>query len=903
MLLSVRIKKLSEGYMKKYFSFVFPLVFFPLMAFAQTAQPQVVVAPTSSQAPTFLDDLKNEKIKELTSDQKKELDIYAQQVREEAAKNPQSDGIPVATVNFQNEKIVSQEGNVFDVEFDISNRVGAQTSVRYGINLVRLEKEGREKVVFDANIYPEVLVFSSGEKVHRAIQYGAPKYLNGTFHLLLESKNEQGLPLSTRDLGEVVLSGTEKFTEGIGKDCFLSVSGEDDAHFGLTDSVVIRPEETLFLSCDIKNIEDGEKNIFVSSSVFNRSVYGKEIAKSVKPETFFFQRGEAKKITVALPKTDHPQGYEAITTFSDNRGNKTSVESHYFVWGETADIMNFLLDKEGYKSGETARATVVYDLTRWGRLREGMEISDYVVKDPKVRLNLLNGKGESCSQETLTEIQSSGYRQTVEIPVVRDCTDPTVSVALLNKDGNEVAMSGFSFKRKGDLATKINPETEGKKNILQYASIVLIVIIILLLVTFLIRKRKNRLQNSSSLTKMFLFIVFGSFLFLGSSGQAKADTYALSFDIGYGGGYRNVWYDSWISATSFTVGGSGFAKISYPGPNPIVFWLTPTVAPSFYIEVRVYDGINAMTGSGEVTFPYLQLSSAGSKTVYTTIYAGDHYRTLDFAYTVADVAVDGGWSDWSGCSATCGGGTQTRTCTNPAPSGSGADCSGESSRPCNTQACIVNGTCGTSKDGDFSAPPTTALCSPGTATAVSDSNAVDGKWKWTCIGSGPGHTDAPCSANIVPTITFQAKKVVAGSSYSDSVNAHEGDDISFVWSTEHADSCTVQGFNNVSVFGNPVPLQKLDGDLIKKAFNEVKNDYTMTCSNAKSGKSASKTVRLNITCDEVATNWSNCSPTCDQDETGSRNRYRKNSVCREWTDIQDCSVPKCRPDGFEEVAP
>lgn len=30
---------------------------------------------------------------------------------------------------------------------------------------------------------------------------------------------------------------------------------------------------------------------------------------------------------------------------------------------------------------------------------------------------------------------------------------------------------------------------------------------------------------------------------------------------------------------------------------------------------------------------------------------------------------NGGWTDWSTCSAACGGGTQSRTCTSPAPSG------------------------------------------------------------------------------------------------------------------------------------------------------------------------------------------------------------------------------------------
>jgi len=53
--------------------------------------------------------------------------------------------------------------------------------------------------------------------------------------------------------------------------------------------------------------------------------------------------------------------------------------------------------------------------------------------------------------------------------------------------------------------------------------------------------------------------------------------------------------------------------------------------------------------------------------------------------------VNGGWSDWSSCSASCGGGTQTRTCNNPSQACGGSACSGESSQSCNTQCCPVNG--------------------------------------------------------------------------------------------------------------------------------------------------------------------------------------------------------------------
>lgn len=60
--------------------------------------------------------------------------------------------------------------------------------------------------------------------------------------------------------------------------------------------------------------------------------------------------------------------------------------------------------------------------------------------------------------------------------------------------------------------------------------------------------------------------------------------------------------------------------------------------------------------------------------------------------------VNGGWTDFGPfgeCSATCGGGMQerSRTCTNPPPSGGGAQCSGSAkeTRACNTEPCAVDG--------------------------------------------------------------------------------------------------------------------------------------------------------------------------------------------------------------------
>jgi len=48
---------------------------------------------------------------------------------------------------------------------------------------------------------------------------------------------------------------------------------------------------------------------------------------------------------------------------------------------------------------------------------------------------------------------------------------------------------------------------------------------------------------------------------------------------------------------------------------------------------------------------------------------------------------NGDWTEWTDCTATCDTGVQVRTCTNPAPTNGGTECSGLSVRTCNTEDC------------------------------------------------------------------------------------------------------------------------------------------------------------------------------------------------------------------------
>lgn len=117
------------------------------------------------------------------------------------------------------------------------------------------------------------------------------------------------------------------------------------------------------------------------------------------------------------------------------------------------------------------------------------------------------------------------------------------------------------------------------------------------------------------------------------------------------------------------------------------------------------------------------------------------------------VAIDGGWSPWTACSATCGGGTQTRTCDNPAPSNGGVNCVGASSQACNTASCLVpyNGVCGTAAKNypygttDFGSD---TYCSMGTNNPVSISFPTAGNsTSWRCDGVNGGSPSGWCTAS------------------------------------------------------------------------------------------------------------------------------------------------------------
>lgn len=384
----------------------------------------------------------------------------------------------LATVNIYNAKIVSQEGNNIKISFDIANRQGAQSGARYGVSLVK--EVGKIKSVVAEYVFPEILDLNTNTTINKVVTYQAPSSLDGEYLLVVSVKNYSGLPLGSFTAGNVNLVSSIKTVEILSDTCSIAISGDKTSTKKTLDQVLdISSSEKIILTCDVINNKQADASVVPNYETYLRTTYGDVVEQTGGDTTpIALKAGEKKTISLSLPKATAPQFYNVKVSLKEGETSSNSVVAYYRVEGVSATIQNFSLDKESYKTGDSAQISFFFS---------SLSLSGGKASVPPVVLvaNIANKNGKSCIapiNQTLTE---SGLIQ-IPASITTNCRDPKASIELKDEKGNILDQKELSFESK-DL---ISPLT---KMIVAIFGILLVAGIIIYFIN--LKKKQNEIVN------------------------------------------------------------------------------------------------------------------------------------------------------------------------------------------------------------------------------------------------------------------------------------------------------------------------------------------------------------------------------------------------------------------------
>lgn len=391
-----------------------------------------------------------------------------------------SKAIVIAQVNVGDAKIVSQKGNVLNISFNITNRDGVQSGVRYGVKLI--QKTTKSQILVDEYIYPEVLSIGANSTIEKNITYTAPANLDGAYTALVLVKNYSGLPLGTGFLGEIKLVSSVDTVKILPETCSTSTSADKNvSSTPINRGISVSPKENILLTCTVINNSKESVSSVPLYETHYRSLYG-DIAEHQGGDStpILFKAGEKKSVSLTLPKATIPQFYSVKVSFKSGKVYSNSVVVNYSLSGLSATIQNFSLDKNSYKINETANISFFW--TASSNVKESLSAIALEAK-------ITDKRQKECIVPVNQLLANTGL---VKIPVsiIRDCDSPQVSIALKDASGNILDQKQLSFESTEKLPAKF-----ADKNGIIIAIIGILVVAGIVIYFRNLKKKSNEIIN------------------------------------------------------------------------------------------------------------------------------------------------------------------------------------------------------------------------------------------------------------------------------------------------------------------------------------------------------------------------------------------------------------------------
>jgi hypothetical protein len=766
----------------------------------------------------------------------------------------------VATVNIRDANINKQDGNILNVSFAITNRVGFQPQVRYAVDILAVKENGLQ-ILVDRKVYDETLALNEGERVEKAITYTAPEYLNGTYQVWIVSMNAQSMPFAQASAGEASFSGSGEVAVINQETCRVFVSDKPDEKYFIDQGVDISKEENLVLNCVVANNTNAAISVTPYFRTHYRSSLGAVVSKESGKDIIVLQGQEKKDVSITLPIASEPQAYDVVVFFVDASGKQVSsvVNTHYVLRGASATIQSIILDKDYYAKGDAAKISLFW--TGAADAFPDARGEGTTIGPVDISAVISNAAGKECGS-VLSKADTGGV-STLNTSIVIDCASPIVSLSVTDKTGKVLAKSQFGVQTKTQIKT-VGIEDQNKNNMAREGifTVVLIVALLFVIAFFFYQKRRSKNKgktNTPTSTQLFVFV----FLLLGSLfplGTARADT----FFVGYDGVFTvNLNKDVYVPGETIRVTGSGFGGYCQNGRQALALYTWNNQSPQVIFPPVDDKGVKY----GDPNNPNDPLMFSNHSYKIQTIYSTKNFiaPTIQGPYKVSFTGV--GRSDspnW--------------------PGGHGPLVNVFYYLPYSVVSLPINGSCGSANGVAVSIRPVSNLCTAGSASVVSGT----GPWNWTCLGQNGGVT-ASCSAPLfvpAPAITFTINNSPGP------VSLTQGQMRNFAWNVTNATACTASSNDVWSGIKNPASgTESIPAN--------VTSNHTLSCTGT--GGSASKNIQVNVSCNESTGTWGQCE--CPAE---IKHRTNINAACQPWIEEAPCTAQEkntCRDFNWREVAP
>jgi len=660
-----------------------------------------------------------------------------QRAPQEADEQSANGGVTlVADVSMEKEYATYVDG-VLTVAFTITNNENdrAQAGVHYRVIAQSSDATDITKEVVDNQSYDDVFTLAPGQTVHKVLTYNQPPHLSGPYDIVVKAFTTRGLPLATMKLGRLDFVALQK--DGyVLRHCTVSPKENPQYVYDAILGMDIAQDETLMVECEITPVpqEDVRKQLQVHAKTFLRLLGGESVSETSSIPYEIVDGKDGKLIRFALPTAQKPQAYSATVNIvnQDNTVVSNTIEVHYVLKGASATLNNATLDKTAYKAGDVAHVKVLFsksaDLFPNARGFLGQDenkVLEQINQSAQQQavdfvVTIKDAQGTACADPVKvdhTDIRSSDLN--IDVPITATCNGPQLDITASDPSGTVYDHMAYDFSSATDATVDQNTRQQ-KDNVSPLSGKMILGLFIAgLFIIALILIATKRKKTTAHLSMFFLLTFAGSAMLVATSAEAKTYTYCIE-----------NWTCGWHVIAEITttqcpttadidlfVGSCQNSHSPYVGQLYMGGDKVGQTATSCDIGTDNH-GVYGWRCyiEGEESFTYDKLDqNPGKHNIGIKLRWGHYSKISDYEKGIG-----------TGFKATDPDYTDTYTYT--------------------TKACPVKGVCGKSNGKQFSNPPTSRLCSAGTASIVNGSGI---NWTWTCSGASGG-TSARCSATKPP---------------------------------------------------------------------------------------------------------------------------------------------------------